>query len=156
MFMLALTAMAGAILLAQARTARVRAADLEIAGTLRQEADGSIALDDGEYTRGAIGAVDLAPFVGKSVGLTGDIVDDTVFLHGLTLGSMNVAEDAGLVKVSLTGTVRESGEGYEVTVDGVVFTLIGDTNQLRLAVGKVAQIEGQLTATWVSVVSMST
>jgi len=48
--------------------------------------------------------------VGKSVGLTGDIVDDTVFLHGLTLGSMNVAEDAGLVKVSLTGTVWESGE----------------------------------------------
>ena len=141
----------GAVLLAG--RAPVHATALDVTGTLVPQSDGGIGIDDGHSVYGAIGAIDLSPFVGMSVDLLGTIDDQTLFFSQLTLGTITVQDQMGVGVITTSGTIVQAGDEYQSTIEGITFTLEG-SSELPSFVGDTVQFQGQLFATSIFVTSL--
>jgi hypothetical protein len=50
--------------------------------------------------------------------------------------------------------VVQTEDGYQTTIEGITFTLIG-SDQLEQVVGESVQIQGELAGTWITVTGLS-
>lgn len=117
--------------------------ELAVSGTLGLTSDGRMVLDDGSTTYYLVSAVPLSPYLGKTVVLGGTYDGDALFVRELTLGAIHALYQDGAITLTTTGTVEGTADGFEVTTEGVSFTLV-ESDQLGAAVGQVSTIEGEL------------
>jgi len=146
----------GGLVLALAGRTHVHATTVqtEVIGTLGQTEQGAVVIDDGSTTYGVVGAMDFTPFLSTIGAIDGLIVDGTLFATAMTLGLVHLEDQDGIVVIDTDGTVEEGADGYQVTVDGITFTLVG-SDELEGAVGHEAQIEGDLVGSQISVTSLT-
>jgi hypothetical protein len=135
-----------------ARQTTVQASGIqaEVIGTLSQTENDGIVLDDGSTIYGIVSGIDFTPFLDMTVSVVGVINEDTLFADGLTIGAIHLAAQDGLVAASITDTVQQGQEGFEVSTEGVTFSLVG-SDDLDEAVGHEAVIEGVAIGTMVTV-----
>jgi hypothetical protein len=131
------------------------AEEFEVTGTLSLSGDGAILVSDGATSYGLVSVIDLSPFVGTTPVLKGAADGDVLYVREVTLGDISVISNSGIPAIGLTGTVEEAKDRFQVTVEGIVFALIG-SDQLDQVVGDRAHVEGQLTGTWITLTSLTT
>jgi hypothetical protein len=127
------------------------AQDASLSGTLIHRIDGSLAIDYGNGDDLVVGGMDFTPFVDRVVNLAGVTSDEIFFVSRMTLGTINVDDVGGTPRITLTGVVETSGEGYQMTTEGITFALVGDTETLGSLVGETVEVQGNLTGTWIAV-----
>jgi hypothetical protein len=129
----------------------VRADDLEITGILLAQEDGTVSLvgDSASYT--IVGAIDLTPFLGRTVDALGSLADGELFLSQLSMGTIIVQDQDGVAVASASATIQRAGDSFQSTIAGITFTL--DDSQgpsLDQFVGDTVQIQGSLAGNWIS------
>jgi hypothetical protein len=135
--------------------ASVRAAETEVKGTLTSQPEGSISLETGPTSYVLVGGLDFRPYIGKTVKLAGSVDDGTLYVGALTLGTIHLEDQGGIVRLITAGTVEQKADAYQVTVEGIAFQLTG-SQELDQVVGKLANIEGMLAGTVVALTSLRT
>lgn len=112
----------------------VEAGEIQLAGTLSQHPDGYLAFETDSTTYAVVAGMYTAPYLGRAVTVGGAIEAGTLYVSELTVGAIHLQDQAGSDVLQTTGTVEKSTDGYQVTVEGVVFTLIG-SDQFDQVVG---------------------
>jgi hypothetical protein len=126
----------------------------ELTGTVRQDPDGRVVINDGVRTYGLVSGIDLSPFLEAEVALDGGIEGGTIYVRGLTLGAIHLQAQDGVVTIDTVAMVEETRDGFEATVEGITFSLTG-SEDLAEMVGLEAEVQGELIGTWVSVADLS-
>lgn len=114
----------------------------EVAGAISEQPDEQIVLDDGSATYYLVSPIDVSSFIGSTVVLQGGLDQETLYVTDLVFGSIAVHAQEGRVTVDVTGTVDQVEAGYQVTLEGITFTLYGPG--LDQFVGQSAVIHGDL------------
>ncbi len=114
----------------------------EVAGSISEQPDEQIVLDDGLATYYLVSAMDVSSFLGSTVVLQGGLDQETFYVTNLVFGAIAVHVQDGRVTIDVTGTVDQVEAGYQVTVEGITFSLYGPG--LDQFVGQPAQIHGDL------------
>jgi hypothetical protein len=126
----------------------------EVTGSLSPDTDGRVVIDDGSTTYAVVAGMDFSPFLASTVVLDGGIDDGTLYASQMTLGAIHLEDQGGLVAVDTTGTVEQAGDDFQVTVEGITFTLVGSAD-LGQAVGHEAEIAGNLIGTEITVTDLT-
>jgi hypothetical protein len=152
---LGLAALVGALALSGALASHTvvhaAATQIVVTGVVSQQPDDQLAIDDGLNTYYLVSGIDFSQFIGPTVVLGGGLDQGTLYVTNLTLGAIQIADQHGAVTISTIGTVEQTGDAFQSTIEGIVFTLFGDG--LDQAVGQTVAINGELTGTDITVTS---
>ena len=80
------------------------AAETEVTGTLTSHPEGSLYLETGGPRYRLVGGLDFRPYIGKTVKLAGGVKDGTLYVGALTLGTIHVENQKGIVRLITAGT----------------------------------------------------
>jgi len=127
--------------------------DTEVTGALRQDTEGPVVIDDGVTAYTVVGGMDFTPFLGQTVVLDGGLDQQTLYVRALTLGAIHLQDQQdGTFTMDTAGTVEQIRDGFQMTVEGIEFTLDGDG--LDQVVGQTVQVDGELIGNYLTVTAM--
>jgi hypothetical protein len=146
---------AGSVLMAGRAVGGASAEEFALAGAMGLGPDGRIVLEDGVTAYDLVSVIDLAPFFGRKVSVHGTTEATTLYVRELALGVIDVEVQDGVAHVRATGTVGRTAQGFGLTVEGIVLSLVG-SDALDQVVGKIVHAEGELIQTEVTLTALRT
>jgi hypothetical protein len=128
---------------------QAEATQVQVEGVISEQPDEQVVLDDGSASYYLVSPIDLAPYFGTPVVLFGVLVQGTLYVQELTLGTIDLkASDSG-VSIDAIGIVDEFENGFRMTTEGIVFSLYGgDAAQF---IGQSVEVTGAVTGRDVTV-----
>ncbi len=135
----------GAGVVARGNTGGTQADDFTVTGTVGpQPEDAHVAIDDGKEVYDLVTPIDPVPFFGRTVTIRGTLAGGILYGRQLTMGSIDIQVRGTAAHLITSGVVEQTADGYELTAEGITFTLT-KSDQLNEVEGQKVDVEGDLT-----------